>query len=321
MAGFTVTWQSNPTPYKINEDETCTSTVEKQMMGIYEVGRPSIPECFACACSVLSGCQACCDHAVCSTLKENHLTFHTNAPSFPCLLGKRGLDFARPGEFALFSAYRALGTGPPSRRVEADTDVDPTRRALIELRRMRICQDLSDKKLLALHLQKSQANRWAPRTFLSPAELDSFSDLKKHAMLFFLKHAQRDRNEGVSVYLGVEACYKAWLSLPPEQQLEFVVQQEVPDVLLDEGRKITLRIYILLLLFVDEGSRVALALARRKFICRLHPRIYDAADPDPARHVHSTLDVFKDVDGFSSTSWHHSDAVWPAIMEMFQAGY
>ena len=257
-------------------------------------------------------------------LKEaNQLAFHSNAPSLPTLLAKRGLNFGRPGELAIFGAYRARGTGPPSLRVEPDTDVDPKHRAVIERRKFNIFQDLGDKRLLALHLKSSGASGWAPTTFLSPEALKAFNttDLNARTSLFFLKHTHCERNEGVSVHLGVEACHKAWLSLPAQEQPLFVAQQEVSDVLLDDkGRKMTLRIYILLLLFADKDSRIALALARRNFICRSHPRTYDAADPDPARHVHSTLDVFKDVDGLSSTAWQHSDTVWPCVIEMFQAG-
>lgn len=256
-------------------------------------------------------------------LKEaNQLAFHSNAPSFPTLLAQRGLKFGRAGELALFGAYRAHGTGPPSLRVEPDTDLDPKHRAVIERRKFNIFQDLGEKRLLALHLKSSGASDWAPTTFLSPEALTAnTSDLNARS-IFFLKHTLRERNEGVSVHLGVEACHKAWLSLPAQEQPHFVAQQEVSDVLLDDtGRKMTLRIYLLLLLFAERDSRSALALARRNFVCRLHPRSYDAADPDPARHVHSTLDVFKDVDGLSSTAWQHSDTVWPCVIEMFQAGF
>lgn len=265
-------------------------------------------------------CRAFCGHESCLALKEAALTFHSNGPSLPSLLQKRGLEFGRPGELALFGAYRARGTGPPSRRSEPDSDVDPNHRAVVELRQFRTCRELSDKRLLALHLKNTACDKWAPVTFLSPEELNAaFGNLKADTTLFFLKHAHRERNEGVSVHLGIEACCKAWQSLPPQERPLFLAQQEVPDVLLDaEGRKITLRIY-LLLLFVDGDSRTALALARRKFICRSHPLKYDAEDPSPGRHVYSTLDTFKDVDGFTSTSWHHSDAIWPEVVKMFQA--
>eukprot|EP00438_Fugacium_kawagutii_P017439 Skav208469 [mRNA] locus=scaffold1104:270273:279697:+ [translate_table: standard] len=254
--------------------------------------------------------QVSCGHGSCLALKEAALTFHSNRPSLPCLLQKRGLKFGKSGELALFGAFRTRGTGPPSRRSEPDSDLDPKHRAVVELRQFRTCRELSDKRLLALHL-KNTAEQWAPVTFLSPEELSSYPEADA---LFFLKHAHRERNEGVSVHLGIEACRKAWQSLPPQDQPVFLAQQEVPDLLLDgQGRKITLRIYLLLLFVEMDGDSTALALARRNFICRSHPLQYDAADPNPGRHVHSTLDTFKDVDGFSSASWHHSDAIWPEV--------
>ncbi len=269
----------------------------------------------------VAGCQVRCGHPHCLALQEvNDFNFHSNAPwSLPTLLSKRGLNFAKRGNLALFGAYRARGTGPPSQRVDVDTDVDPNHPAVIQLRCFPACQELGDKKLLALHLKNSGVSMWAPKTFLSLEELET--SLQANNNLFFLKHAYRERNEGVSVHLGLEACQRAWLSLPPQDRSAFVAQEEVSDLLLDdEGCKITLRIYILLLVIADEDSHIALALARRKFICRSHPLSYDAKDPDPVRHVHSTLDVFKDVDGFCSTTWRYSEAVWPAILEMFQVG-
>ena len=264
-------------------------------------------------------CQVRCGHPHCLALQEvTDFNFHSNTPwSLPTLLSKRGLDFAKRGDLALFGAYRARATGPPSQRVDVE-DVDPNHPAVIQLRCFPACRELGNKKLLALHLKNSGASIWAPKTFLSIEELES---LHANNNLFFLKHAYRERNEGVSVHLGLEACQRAWLSLPAQDRSEFVAQEEVSDLLLDdEGCKITLRIYILLLVFADEDSHIALALARRKFICRSHPLSYDAEDPDPVRHVHSTLDVFKDVDGFCSTTWRHSEVVWPAILEMFQVG-
>lgn len=102
---------------------------------------------------------------------------------------------------------------------------------------------------------------------------------------------------------------------------EYVAQAEVRHVELDpQGRKLTLRIYLLLLRGLEGSGRRAMALARKCFMCRAHPMAYDSEDPDPKRHVHSTLDVFKDVEGFSSSSWPPSERVWPSIMRMFKAG-
>ncbi|CAK9104065.1 unnamed protein product [Durusdinium trenchii] len=267
-----------------------------------------------------------CKHEPCLALAEVGLTFHSNAPwALPALLSKRGLTFAKSGEQALLSAWRPRG-GPPSQRHRPKppasgpggpgaVDVEAKHRGVIELRRISTCRELGNKKQLALYLEVAGASSWAPRTFLKPNDVLAAG---KTDQLFFLKHACRERNEGVSVHLGAQACHTAWTNLPPEEQDEYVAQQEVAGVLLDhDGRKVTLRIYILLLF--NQSSRRVLALVRRDFVCRSHPLCYDATDPDPARHVHSTLDVFKEVHGISSCAWPHSKTIWPEVMRMFQA--
>ena len=195
-------------------------------------------------------------------------------------------------------------------------DVDARHRAVLELRRCSACSEVCNKRKLALYLEATGVSAWAPQTFLHPSIL--LSNQASASKLFFLKHACRERNEGVSVHWGVEACHAAWSKLPREEQGDYVAQEEVANVLLDqEGRKITLRIYLLLLF--DGHSSDALLLARRDFVGRSHPCRYDAKDPDPQRHVHSTLEVFKDVDGFCSQEWPHTKSIWPAVMRMFQA--
>ncbi|CAJ1351894.1 unnamed protein product [Effrenium voratum] len=96
--------------------------------------------------------------------------------------------------------------------------------------------------------------------------------------------------------------------------------QEVADLLLDDqGRKMTLRVYVLLLSGRDSSGSRRAALARREFVCRSHPAAYDANDPDMRRHVNSTLDSDKLVSCVASSGWRHANSVWPQMLEMFEA--
>ncbi|CAJ1373719.1 unnamed protein product [Effrenium voratum] len=253
-----------------------------------------------------------CSHEGCSALAQVRRTFHSNAPwSLPALLSQRGLAFAQRGERALLAAWRPRASGPPETR--RALEVDEEHRGVIELQRLRACGELGDKQRLALYLAKADAAEWAPRTLLSPgAEVN-----EPEQKLWFLKHARRERNEGVSVFLGFSACRAAWLSLHAE---DYVAQQEVADLLLDDqGRKMTLRVYVLLLSGRDSSGSRRAALARREFVCRSHPAAYDANDPDMRRHVNSTLDSDKLVSCVASSGWRHANSVWPQMLEMFEA--
>ena len=100
-----------------------------------------------------------------------------------------------------------------------------------------------------------------------------------------------------------------------------MAQEEVRRPFLDPtGRKVTCRVYLLLLRGLELEGRRATALARREFMCRAHPMAYDEQDPEAKRHVHSALDVFKEVEGFSSSSWPESEMLWPMVMRMLKVG-
>ena len=231
--------------------------------------------------------------------------------ALPARLRSRGLEAALSGERALFSAWRPQ-RGPPSKRGA----VEETRPALIELCRLGVCAELGDKKRLAMFLERCGLTTWAPLTILLPEDMSRIGESDSKT-LWFLKHARKERNEGVSVHLGPRACHNAWIS--EEDQDDYIAQCEVPRVLLDEaGRKLTFRIYLLLMSRGHEASST-MALVRREFICRSHPAPYDAADPNPARHVHSTLDTFEGVEGRSSRTFAQAAVVWPAILNMLQA--
>merc|ERR1719343_1956806 len=108
-------------------------------------------------------------------------------------------------------------------------------------------------------------------------------------------------NKGVSCHLGRNACRRAWLDLPLKARRNYVAQREVKDVLLDEvGRKLVLRIYVLLLVATcpegDGGSETSetdgtasWALLRREFLVKSCGESYDPDDPDPQRHIYSSL--------------------------------
>ena len=152
--------------------------------------------------------------------------------------------------------------------------------------------ELGDKKRLAMYLERCGLSMWPPLTVFTPHDMSRYGECDSR-VLWFLKHARKERNEGVSVHLGAKTCQSAWMAVAQEEQDNYVAQREVPAVLLDEeDRKLTFRIYLLLVAQHELSS--AMALVRREFICRSHPAAYDAADPDSSRHVHSTLDVFKD---------------------------
>ena len=256
-----------------------------------------------------------CGHEGCVALKEACATFHSNMPwALPACLRARGLQPALCGEQALLSAWRP-GKGPPSKR--SGNEAAGSRRGLLELRPLGACAELGDKKRLAMYLERCGLSMWAPLTIFTPHDMSKYGDCDSR-VLWFLKHARKERNEGVSVHLGAKTCQSAWLAVAQEEQDDYVAQREVPAVLLDEeDRKLTFRIY-LLLVAQHKGSS-AMALVRREFICRSHPAVYDASDPDSSRHVHSTLDVFKDVQGRSSKTFSQCAAVWPAMLSMFKA--
>ena len=258
-----------------------------------------------------------CAHEACRRLREARASFHSNMPwALPARLRSRGLQAALSEEEALFGAWR-LQKGPPSRRGGGAQ----SRQALIELRPIGACAELGDKKRLAMFLERCGLCMWSPLTAVTMRDMASFVPSDGGPVLWFLKHARKQRNEGVSVHLGAQECQRAWLSVSPDEQDDYIAQQEVPSVLLDNaGRKMTFRIYLLMMSRLRETSSSALALARREFICRSHPAPYDPMDPDAARHVHSTLDVFEGVQGRSSRAFAQAEEVWPAVLSMFKVG-
>lgn len=269
---------------------------------------------------------AACGHRACAAISCASPTYHSNAlNALPKLLQARGLQPACSGELALLAAWRRSAGGPVARRSKAAPEVCcAQRRGLVELCPLGSCAELGDKRRLAKYLKRHGVESWAPLTLFSPCELRLYD--VGSSSLWFLKHSRMERNEGVSVHLGSSACYDAWLAIPEPEQQDYIAQQEVPSVLLDSaGRKLTMRIYVLLLAAceinepTDNKSIVSCcALARKEFVCRAHPLPYRASDADPARHIHSTLDTFAGVEGTLSSAWPQSQAMWPEVRRMLQ---
>lgn len=90
-----------------------------------------------------------------------------------------------------------------------------------------------------------------------------------------------------SLFLLLEAYEKPQrLAKPEEERGDYLAQREVPHLLLGPAdKKLTLRIYVLLLADhnpgepdsddSDDQTVKVKAYARRKFVCRIHPRTYD----------------------------------------------
>ena len=157
-----------------------------------------------------------------------------------------------------------------------------------------------------------------PTVYSSAADapLDSKSTRRKARDIGNCLKVLKPFHESVAI-----SCQSQYRFLP-SQQVDSCRLDKVPAVLLDEtGRKLTFRIYLLVVSrsLLHETSCSAMALVRREFICRSHPAPYDATDPSPARHVHSTLDVFEGVQGRSSRTFPQAQAVWPAVLIMFKA--
>lgn len=257
-------------------------------------------------------------------------TFHINLNNaLPGLLHTRGLHAARKGDVALIGLWNW-----PGKR----------QRALMELC---LRDTLANKRTFAQHLEESKLSAFAPLTFLSPKQLQyalkgqqshsKISCLKRSPAgaqskpvlalmrdrsindgLWFLKHAGKDNNLGVTCFRGVGTLLKYWISLPEEERLQYVAQAEVRRPLLSPGfflgedssypRKVTLRAYVLVL-------ATGRCFFHREMLLKVHPNRYDAKDPDPMTHVICHV-KYDGVCASRGTEWQHYEEVWPRIGAM-----
>mmetsp|Transcript_52788 Transcript_52788/g.147035 ORF Transcript_52788/g.147035 Transcript_52788/m.147035 type:complete len:367 (+) Transcript_52788:64-1164(+) len=233
---------------------------------------------------------AACSHTGCGALLSQPGSFHMNFRGpFRKFLRERDLRHALEGELALFSAWwpaRGSRSDPPP------TDLMEQRRGIIEFMRPGACNILSDKKRLALYLEEFGLTHWAPLTLTHPLEpLRHGSDASfDDERLWFLKHVREDCGRGVNVHWGLNACRDAWLAMPPSEHENYVAQQGVPRLLLDDdNRKMTVRMYVLLgfARSVDDGRGSAWSFLHHICVSRSHPLPYDPSDPDVDRHVTS----------------------------------
>ncbi|CAK0791855.1 unnamed protein product [Prorocentrum cordatum] len=245
--------------------------------------------------------------------------FHADV-SWDLLPGRliaRGFEVADQGELALFAMWSA------PRNVDHHTRgwhgvIDPERRGVIEQCPPSSVRELTDKARLADYLLENGFLDFAPVTMMSKQELSSSScgqDMDESGV-WFLKHVLMARNEGVTVHKNRDACLEAWLAVPEAECGNYLAQQGVPRLLLDQtGRKVTLRLYILIMAHLQHAVPFASAFVRRDFACRVHPDTFDPEDPDPEKHVTSTLGV-AGVQYLSGADWAHCASVWPNIRQM-----
>lgn len=283
-----------------------------------------------------------CCHASCAGLHGAAPWYHANVPwGLPKLLMARGLRGASAGQKALASLWRqppgagpgqtwsgpALSCGlaaPDASAFAAWLGSRQAHRGVVEMLGAGAAAELSHKGRLAAYLASHGLSAWAPPTARSARELEAGGRLEAEdrgdRRLWFLKHAEVDGNAGVTVHRGRAACSAAWLAAG-EEAGKYVAQPEVADPLLDElGRKVTLRVFVLVAAIVDSAedgaTRLAWAHVRREFLCRKHPKPYDSQDPDLGRHVHSAVGEFEGVACELGSHWPHRECTWPAIRQL-----
>lgn len=235
----------------------------------------------------------------------------------PGRLNARGLDPADQGELALFAMWSAPRSTENHTRSWHGV-VDPGRRGVVEQCPPSSVRELTDKGRFADYLLENDLLGWAPATVLSKRELLSFSGRgsSSESGVWFLKHVLMTRNEGVTVHKNRDACLEAWMAVAEAESGNYLAQQGVPRLLLDRtGRKVTLRLYILLMAHLQPAIPLASAFVLRDFVCRVHPEIFDPQDPDPEKHVTSTLGV-AGVKYLPGADWAHCASVWPNIRQM-----
>eukprot|EP00747_Dinoflagellata_sp_TGD_P025420 gnl/TRDRNA2_/TRDRNA2_131246_c0_seq1.p1 gnl/TRDRNA2_/TRDRNA2_131246_c0~~gnl/TRDRNA2_/TRDRNA2_131246_c0_seq1.p1 ORF type:complete len:534 (-),score=94.98 gnl/TRDRNA2_/TRDRNA2_131246_c0_seq1:173-1774(-) len=206
-------------------------------------------------------------------------------------------------------------------------------RGVIEMLFEELLHELINKNCLAAWLRDVGLERLCPPTAISVEELedggpfqmqDALLDVVNDG-LWFLKDGTKDANEGVTVVKGRAACRAAWYAVSEENRSNFVAQREVANPLLDaEGRKVTLRVYLLLM--VGSGvwshseerqySKASWALVRRQFFIRTHPEKYDPSIADPKRHVHSVIGKFQGCTLKQSDDWEYNEQAWPGIRRL-----
>lgn len=257
--------------------------------------------------------------------------YHVNVPwDIARCLASRGLGSQKPGALALFAMWNPSQSDAGSQTPSWHSKVDQAHRAVVEQSFPSTVRELADKIRLADYLREHGIQDWAPETVMSTQELGAVGKRGDEIDegLWFLKHSLMARNEGVTVHCNRCACLDAWVAMPEAERGDYLAQREVSGMLLDPaGRKLTLRVYVLLMARFgscslddggddsDDGGPRAWALARRQFVCRIHPKPYDPSDPNPERHVHSTLGM-SGVEYMSGDDWAHRASAWPNIQRM-----
>jgi hypothetical protein len=246
-------------------------------------------------------------------------SYHINLKNaLPDMLSKRGLQPAGKDNVAMI----ALWNWPGQRQ-----------RALAELC---VRDTLANKRSFATHLAESGLKGIAPLTFLSPSELrGALSPQQGQAMpkhlqdgLWFLKHAGKDNNLGVTCFHGVHALLKHWEGAVPDgiqkwERLHYVAQVEVKQPLLfttlpgqgeksdpenASAHKVTFRAYVLVL---GTGR----CFLHREMLIKGHPHPYDESDPDPMKHVLCHV-KYHGVTAARATHWPQYAAIWPKVADM-----
>ncbi|CAB9530488.1 expressed unknown protein [Seminavis robusta] len=129
----------------------------------------------------------------------------------------------------------------------------------------KVATDIVDDKLQLAELLKMHASEIAPPTITSP-------DSSQKGKLYFVKH--RFGAQGKSVYVYNRIQLEEWWQRSKNPQ-DFVIQQEVPPALDEQGRKFVLRAHILMLQSSDKPVR---AFLHKDIICLPHASPYAKED-------------------------------------------
>lgn len=212
-------------------------------------------------------------------------------------------------------------TGLFSFLIPAVVEGKPARRAIVERHNGVPPGCLGGKRALWIHLCANDVEALAPKTFLRPLDLrkalehstaDSEVPPPVAEGLWFLKHSNMDRNEGVSCFKGAENLLDHWEnSVPKADRLRYVAQVEVQRPLLLNDRKMMIRAYVVTI----PAGRCFL---NRELLLKCHPRPYDPETADAQVQIISCTQ-YDGVEAARGTDWCKYHKVWSKISKMLKA--